>query len=68
MVTKRWSNKKRQHVKSKVINVQPTIQPVYQVLAYESELNNFKVYGLRAHRETAVPLAAEMAINRSYEQ
>lgn len=40
------------------------MQPIYQVLVYGSELNNFMIHGLRAHRETAVPLAAQITITQ----
>ena len=37
---------------------QAKIQPICQVLVCDSELNNVKVYGLRAHRETDVPITS----------
>ena len=44
-------------------DVPPTMPPIYKLLAYDSELNNVKVYGLRALCETTAPLATERYLN-----
>ena len=62
VVTTMFEHERRQHVKRTLNSVQPTMLPIYQVLACDSAFNNFKVYGLRAYREITVPLGTEIEI------
>ena len=59
---KRSSNETRQHVKRTLNSLQPTMLPIYQVLAYDSAFSKFYVYGFRAYREITVPLGTEIEI------
>ena len=49
VLTTTFEQRKKKHVRSTMNNVQPTMLPIYQILAYASAFNYFKVYMGFAH-------------------